>query len=622
MSRFEWIQQFVTFVFNVLKNIMSVWDSTERQHHQICLEEEVNKVESDGATWNRGEGEDTVDSGGLKDSLEKVSKAIYKKFVFDWHTPPEELQNQPLYKEINSEIQNVFFNIKHKAHPLEEYKIIISIASGFIAHFKNKREKKVTYRFKTRQEEVDFIRKHITCLLDYWLPESMQRNRLIYVFITEILSVNVLEQMIKIFSEFTSINEAIVQALDDNPATEQKEDSGKCDEIASVNTSDESYTIMESDITSRKIQKKEKKGFRKKFKGLKWLRKKGPKTEAAPQFRSYCADMDKDVGDIVDAEEHLSEQSNTDDESTGDSSSSEIESDYSGIEFRTFNTHKEEEKCNNVTDKKSSSTDLQDTDESKRDDFLLDSCDKDKDCYRTDGIKFLRSKKRKEKYQSASPSEIEELPSTDVTGHEEFPSENADRRTIFSNIQHQPPIIMDSHPQKLSQKVIGLTSQNISQTMEQQKKKLQETLLDVVYQLIDEVLAGGNTGVCFLHRNGLLKNMSKSILDSIPKLYAEEQVIWYLEQVAELLMPQVRPQQLAPEILQSKALDILKNKVRGFLPYILILFLESKIMKNLKASHQALQDPLANKATIYGILDDLTKIITDEGGMFNPLTVQ
>ncbi|XP_069842195.1 uncharacterized protein [Dendropsophus ebraccatus] len=775
----EWMRTLYTFLYNVLLNILLFGgNGTEQRRRLDSTPQEMTEdnVQTVRRTPNIREGEDTVDfvlAGDLQNSLEKVSEAIYKKFVSVWHSPPGEIQNQPLYKEINSLIQNVFFNIKRKARLFEEYKIVISIASDLTAHFINKKGKEVTYRFKTRQEEVDFIRKNVKCLLDYWLPESMQRPPLIYVFLTEILSVNVLELMINYYSEFKNINEAIVEALDDKPDAKQKEDSGKCEKNINGNRPDESHTMMESDnIASRKTEKKEKKGVKEKCKGLvKRLRLKKSKSGNGIKFRS-CASThssdgdDVDMGSIDDDEEdenpikliintslqmwqqndwdarvfkilkeegiyeisvydksapdyelwktkrrvndfkdmyekvcqdysdfikftkqdtaegppdaeeeffhsigitpddfinvlvnlvktrsetkaafffspfrneddireHLkcdpSDEEHTDDESTKDSGSSEMESNDCGLGYRTLNTQNEEEQFNNDIDPSSLSSDLHNAlgvssnrDKSRKDEeSIVDSSAKEsdpKDCYQADGLKFPRLGKKNKKCQSASHIEQDKVSSSSVTAEEEFPSQNADRRGGFSNIQYQSPNVMDSHPQPLPQKGLDWSSQNITQTIEEQKKELQETLLDVVYKLIDEVLAGGTSGIYYLHKIGLLKNQSKSILNSIANIYAEEKIIWYLNLVADLLMSEIRPLQLPPYLLQSKALGLLENKVRGSLNFVF----KKWIMKNLKASHQALQDPVANKETIYRLLEDLTKIITDEGSVFNPVTV-
>ncbi|XP_040261589.1 uncharacterized protein LOC120977640 [Bufo bufo] len=701
--------------------------------HEECRE---NNVQPGRATLRRGEGEDTVDfglAGDLKKSLDKVSEAIYKKCVANWHSPPEELQNQPLYKEINSGIQSVFFNIKSRARPLEEYKIMISVASGLIAHFQNKRRNKVTYRFTTRQTEVDFLRKNIKCLLDFWLPEPMQRSQLIYVFVSEILSVNVLEPLITNFSDFTFINEVIVVALDDQPDTQQKEDSGRCDERnqdSNCSGPEESNANTESEKTISR--KKEKKPIRKKIKGLfKSMRPRKPEAKNVSVFRSctnvmesdalHCdgdvADMgscdDSDDGEIsmtsiIDTSLHMWLQNNWTakiskrleeedeyeisvyDESTpgtvlwntkrrdedfqfifkkihqsttgGQSDADkqtfhpinkasdesinillnlikahedrevvfffspfEYEDNVGSDEEDQFSTD-DESSGDSIADKNSLSNDLQDTssvsaNRNKSNEFTGDSYDKEsksKECHQPDGIRALR---RRKKYKKGSPNELEDLPSTSVARDEHLPSENTDMRTEFPIVGQRPPKMMDSASlisQKMAQKGLDLTGQNIAQTTEQQKQKLQETLLEVLYQLIDEVLAGGSSRVCFLHSIGFLKNLSKSILSSIPNIYAEEHIIWYLDQVAELLTSEVRPLELTPDALQSKALDLLKNKVQGLLNPFVKFFVKKEIMKNLKTSHQALKDPLANKETIYGLLEDLTKIITNEDRTLNP----
>ncbi|XP_073497267.1 uncharacterized protein [Phyllobates terribilis] len=755
MSLFEWIEKSLGFLCNLVLYIVIVLfynEEREPRHIQggVRKESSENNVQSGRGTPNTGEREDTVDfspTSDLTKSLEKVSEVIYQKFILDWHSPPETLQNQPLYKEINSGLQNVFFNIKSRARPLEEYEIIISVATRLIAHFQKKKKKKVTYRFKTRQEEVDFLRKHTERLLDYWLPESMKRSQPLYVFLTEILSVNVFERTINTFSEPTFINEAIL-LLNDNPAAQQKKVSGRYDKKNESNMVMGSDNIIYSNSCDYQSDtsigaeapgtiKKEKKGLKKMLKGLFTRDKpKTTKSKSAIKFRSLNSDSDStdggsyddneasdddnegsddgsnvsydnsedgnaspisiidtalqkwrqnnwtakvseslvkkedeyvifvydksapdpvlwntkrrnedfkliyekicqkhtdfpkftnsdaiggsirddssffhsigttpdkfinellelikvfqdteivfffspfdyedDVKEILEdlpcsEEEHNSELTTTDDESSGDSSNSGKDHDYPKIAFRSFGEETDEERSNEVEDKKDVSSNLLDTSEqeskSKNDESTIGNESDSKDFYQPDG-------------KSASPNKQKDKSSTSTSSDE-------------------------------GQKGLDVIDQNITQTTEQKEQKLQKTVLNVIYQLVDEVLTGGV--ISFLHRIGIMKKYSKYILNHIPNMYAEELIIWCLNQVAELLMSEFRPQELTPSELQAKALDVLKNKVQGLVTNCLVKIVLNE--NNLKASHQALQDQLANKETLYGLLEDLTKIITND----------
>ncbi|XP_073417064.1 uncharacterized protein [Dendrobates tinctorius] len=818
MSLFEWIQKPLGFLYNLFLNIVIVLfygegRETRHIHQGIGKERSGNNVQCRRGTLHPGEVEDTVDfslTSNLTKSLEKVSEAIYRKFILDWHSPPETLQNQPLYKEINSGLQSVFFNIKSRVLPLEEYEIIISVATGLIAHFQNKKKKKqtVNYRFTRRQEEVDFLRQHTARLLDYWLPDSMKSSQLLYVFLTEILSVNVLEQSINNFSKPTFINEAIV-LLNDNPATQQKKVSGTCDKknqgIRS-SAQNESDIVMESDIiicssrcdnqsdTSTGAEaagtiKKEKKGILKKVRGLfKRDKSKTTKSKQAISFRSLNFDSDaKDGGsddgneysndgregsdddnednnddtegsddgsddgsegsdddnedsndgkegsdeeddrengikstlsiinttlqkwqqnhwtakvsessvekedeyvisvyaesapgavlwntkrraedfkliyekicqkytdfpkfpksdaiggsisdddgpffhsigttpdkfikfffqkllDLIkiqqdteamfffspfdyeddvkgirkglpcSEEEHLSEQTTTDDESSGDSSNSRKDPHYPKIAFRSLYDENDEEQSYEAADKKSSN--LLDTSEQENKSKNNGESSKfnksdPKDCYQPDGV-WQRFKRKHKKSKLNSRNKQEDKPSTRT--HTAEPPNNVD----FTRLKPQNP----------GQRGLDVIDQNITQTMEQQKQKLQKDVLIVIYQLVDEVLSGGV--VSFLHSIGAMKSYNKYILNHIPDMYAEEQIIWCLNGVADLLMSEFRPQELTPSELQAKALEVLKNKVQGFVTNFLVKFVLNE--KNLKATHQALQDQLANKETLY-----------------------
>lgn len=56
------------------------------------------------------------------------------------------MKDQPLFKEINAGIRDIYYNIKATVRPLEEYEILIAIANALITHLKNFRKKRMTYR--------------------------------------------------------------------------------------------------------------------------------------------------------------------------------------------------------------------------------------------------------------------------------------------------------------------------------------------------------------------------------------------------------------------------------------------------------------------------------------------
>ncbi|KAM4020053.1 uncharacterized protein ACNLHF_000628 [Anomaloglossus baeobatrachus] len=727
MSISEWIGNSLSFLYNLLIHFVRYSEGSEPQQLEERIREESreNDVQS-GRTPNTGGAEDTVDfrlASDLEKSLEKVSEAIYRKCIVDWHRPPETLQNQPLYKEINSGLQTIFINIENRARLLEEYEIIISVTNSLIAHFKNKKKKNVTYRFKNRQEEVDFVRRHTERLLDYWLSEPMKSSRPLYVFLTEILTVNVLEQTINKVSEPTYINDTIVQFLDENPAAQQTNVFVRCMMIQDRRCSpeDESNMITESmdppgTSTGAETQgtvEKKKKGLGKRLKDFfKRNKPRTTKSKSVPAFRSLKHDgdvVDTDACDYNGGSDDDGEDSDDDYEDGKMSTISIIDTTLQMWKQNNWNAkvseclvEKEIEYEISVYDESTPDTVLWNT-KRRVEDFKLiykEICQK----YPLDFITFtnsdttggpksddgpffhsigrtpdqfinilldlikidqykiavfffspfdyedvrelLKCLPNSEEEQSSEPSTTEDESSGDSSNSgmdsdnpkiafssfyggndDEQSSEDADTKSLSSNLLDRTeqvnkkfpknvpsPNNLDStnlNPQKLSQKYLDMVDQNIAQTIEQQKEKLQETVLVVIYQLIDEVLAGGV--VSWLHRIGAMKQYSKKILNYIPGIYVEEQIIWYLNQLADLLMSEERPQELTPSELQEKALDVLKNALRGFVNNFLVKILfKKKILKNLKASHQALQDPLANKETLYGILEDLTKVITND----------
>ncbi|CAI9585662.1 unnamed protein product, partial [Staurois parvus] len=109
-----------------------------------------------------------------------------------------------------------------------------------------------------------------------------------------------------------------------------------------------------------------------------------------------------------------------------------------------------------------------------------------------------------------------------------------------------------------------------------------------------------------------LDEKSKEILAAIPKLYTEDNIVWYLNQTSELLLADVCPLPVPPHKLPSMAQEILIRKVKSLpINTVIKLLFGREISKNIKASHQAFQNSKANKETLFRIIEDLTRIITN-----------
>ncbi|XP_075040387.1 uncharacterized protein LOC142100617 [Mixophyes fleayi] len=680
---------------------------------------EEYKSTSEISTQTGQEDEDTVDFfvDALKEAVEKVSAAIYQVCFSIWHRPPEVIQNQPLYKEISAGIQDTYSNMKRKARPMEEYEIIICIATSLIAHLKNFRENKRTHKYNTRQDEVNFLRKHTECLLKYWLPESLKSSSFTLVFLIEILSINVLEPTISNLADFTFINQVIVRTLDSEESSEQNEDfdtgSGMTEDAGSEALV-ASNTCMESD--NIKSRKKEKKGFLHQIKGFKMprlkLRKQKPTDESG--FRSYTEGLAEDTTDIVDdvtvMDFHDSDDDSvdTDDlktairdtllqkwitenwtaivfknraekeheyeicvskEDDGDNTVWLIkrsEEDFSLIYdiickkhedsnvFKTSKTAEEPARIGshffqtiNTTPEKFIETlvdlirtqqepaaafflspfkfheeerELLDEDfpgnneeltvksdtEDKSSAEDIDTRSHSEGSNESDGYRRFKIRKTKKRYNKLKNTSDNKLEDNVAEINEAFISENAESRTEFPRTQPEKGL-----------DVVGFNIKEMQnhvhrKTIKKQRNKLQDTFLEVIYHLADELFAGGTYTVRGLHKIGFLNKKSTEILEYMPNIYAERQIEWYLSQISELLLSETPPLLLSPDELQAKALELLDGKLKSSLSNTCVKFLFGKsLLKNLKASHESFQDSKANKATLFRLLEDLTKIITD-----------
>ncbi|XP_073455424.1 uncharacterized protein [Aquarana catesbeiana] len=292
---FVWPVHCIHSLYVWMKCIISgLMDSEKIEPKNITYEEcKKTSVKGEASARREMESTDTVDfpvNDSVLQALEGVSGAIYTKCFSNWYCPPEEMKDQPLFKEINAGIRDIYYNIKATVRPLEEYEILIAIANALITHLKNFRKKRMTYRYNTAQEEVDFLRKQTKCLLLYWLPDSLRNSDHILVFLNEILSINVLRPSINHLADSTFINETIVRTLDSEevPVKDALNESCAFSENYSnipVNTSD---TIPQ--------RKEKKKGFKGKIKAIGYHLKRN-KSEACSTFRSSFPSTGEDTMD-------------------------------------------------------------------------------------------------------------------------------------------------------------------------------------------------------------------------------------------------------------------------------------------------------------------------------------
>ncbi|XP_072286629.1 uncharacterized protein [Pyxicephalus adspersus] len=220
------------------------------------------------------------------------------------------MKEQPLFKEINAAIYGIFYNIKAKVRPLEEYEILIAIVNALITHLKNFRKKRVTYRYNTPQEEADFLRKQTKQLLLYWLPDSLRNSNHIVVFLNEIVSINVLRPSINDLADSTFINQSIVKTLGNEELLEKyrfescntniKPDECPVTDVPQpvAHNSEDSYTDLHASdsITSRKLKGK-KETILRKVKGMVKLSP-SKKPEKRPVFRTLSRTQIEDTIDV------------------------------------------------------------------------------------------------------------------------------------------------------------------------------------------------------------------------------------------------------------------------------------------------------------------------------------
>ncbi|XP_040179775.1 uncharacterized protein LOC120913694 isoform X2 [Rana temporaria] len=739
----HWIKDIYRKVFGWPVHCINVWmkyiigglmDSEKIEPKNITYEECKKTSVKGEASARRGmEFEDTVDfsvDDPVLQALEGVSGAIYKKCFSNWHCPPEEMKDQPLFKEINAGIRGIYNNIKATVRPLEEYEILIAITNALITHLKNFRKKRMTYRYNTDQEEADFLRKQIKCLLLYWLPDSLRNSDHILVFLNEILSINVLRPSINNLADSTFINEMIVRNL----ASEEVLVKDALKESGAFSENDSNIPVYTSDSIPHR---KEKKGFKGKLKAMAHRLKRN-KSEGCSTFRSFPSigedtmdstedTMDSTEEDTMDSTEELCESGGDDllssiidaglqkwlqenwtakiyESPTQDRNiykigvyeegslnanlwitersvedfrqiysiicrdyqdlnifpyleGSEIEEDRHffqaiGIDPDTF-IHKlleliklyqksepifffspfnYEEKGTELFSRAFSDNDLSPEDnlavKSETEDTFHESTDDPEGCYESDGFKAFQWKKKakNKKSKDGSGNELEDtsailFSSEDhalpMLEREDTVHHNTDRKKQGFNKVTQgdstksstdPLSVPADEPSTNSSKAIPY----LEEEKNKQRKKLEEEFLDALYCLADELFAGGKFIIRFIRHTGIFKEKNKALLAAIPKLYTEDQIVWYLNKTSELLLADVIPLPVPPDELPSKAQEILKSKVQSLLTYTCIKYLfERKILRDTEAAYEVFQKSKANKETLFRILEDLTRILTN-----------
>ncbi|XP_068107190.1 uncharacterized protein [Hyperolius riggenbachi] len=602
-----------------------------------------------------------------------------------WHCPPEQVEEQPLYKEINSAIKGAFSNMKMKARPLEEYEILIALANGLIAHLKNFRKKRVSYKYNTEQEEVDFLRRQTRSLLAYWLPDSLKESNHILVFLNEIISVNVLKPAIRNLADSTFINETIVRNLRSSEIRQEKGCFDVCDghmDPASSMEVQECAALMESDgVITREYERES--SFRSYPDPAKFFTDNnlcdGPVDESSDD------DDDDDIPlSLIDSvlqkwmEENLTaticesptenrhtyrirvfkedtklwitersveefkcfydtiyekhqdyivshELQKTEAETEGDSQFFETinttpekfldtllglikdHQDPEAVFFLSPFKYKDDErelfhKTFSDSDEEVSTEDSG-TEEQSGEDSQGDT----NDFLESDGFRsFIPKKKKKEKNKDNSNLDV--TPDRRAEAHTVRQSE----AVAFSAVSFRSPIHEPRAKHKHDYRTEELPNYKLDKEMNKRRKKLETALVDALCRLVDEIFAGGKSIVPFLRHVGLLETWIKRVLDDLPKLYTEEQIEYYLTQASVLLLSDVDPLPLSPQQLKSEAQKLLKNQLESVLMNKVIKYLlEKGILKNITMSHEAFQNSRANKETLYGLLEDLTRIITN-----------
>ncbi|XP_059832745.1 sorting nexin-25 isoform X1 [Hypanus sabinus] len=199
----------------------------------------------------------SVQSSSLHQSLKKVFDCSYSQFILLWYNPPEDREDQLLYKVLLHEFNTAVEYIVRKIRKLNYTRIELRLIQILTIHLRSaKEEKKREKVFRTRGEEVYFLRRSAEALIHNLLPDSLWKENCYQYVIREVIALKILEKTINMVCDADFINQSLITLLDqDSLASEGK------GVIASVPASTEENIKItpEGDITTMKAEKKQKK---------------------------------------------------------------------------------------------------------------------------------------------------------------------------------------------------------------------------------------------------------------------------------------------------------------------------------------------------------------------------
>ncbi|CAH2315001.1 Hypothetical predicted protein [Pelobates cultripes] len=633
-----WVKSYIYHVYITVAKTIYPYCKPNSPEMEVLGEREGNSLE---------EPEDVVDTPNnseVWDALKNVSKAIYQTYVDLWLKAPGKIENHPLYKQVNNGILDIYNNAKQKMCRIESSKLILIVANGLTKHLRRFRKNKITNQGKTREEEVNFLREKTKLLLNHLLPNSMKDSVHLLAMFTEIIAISVLETTINYLADPAFINLSIVNCCSNTTngiQVRSDQAAGKSENDSPLSSSDHSLEIDSGEHSPQTASSSDSEHSLCSLSCLKW---KDEKWHAIifelrnNKFRILVIKEDggqevwhteRSIDDFYTLIENCPELDKTLIPSTAQNPSAGTDTqkseniekvqlcvallvsnikenedaeaafflspfNYNQKERELFESNLSEEE---LLDESSSGTLSIHSDGSSESDGIS---------YR--GLKvskwFKKGKKGKQ--------------STATTGSEESPETGLN--ITHNHSQEELNNVSESHLPYMSFDVVGGSDVNsrAQKKLEKQRKKTKEQLQNeakkALFDLINEICTGDNPLLNFVNVLGCLDGYINMIFRDIQRMFSEDKIPDYLNSISDLILSTEEPSMSEEEALK-KASELIQQLLKEFLSNRTGLKVITKVLalkKYIKETHEAFQNSIANKETLFNLLEDVSKVITEE----------
>ncbi|XP_030065517.1 uncharacterized protein LOC115474261 isoform X2 [Microcaecilia unicolor] len=259
---------------------------------------------------------DVPDASTFKTESTIVRQALLKvlESAYLWFFPPvpnasKSYKLQPLYQLVVEEFSATIDSIKQKTEHVRGPRLVLILICVLTEHLQQGKQNTGQARgkiFQTPERKVDFLRQYTKLCTDNWLPASLLESKLFSLFLNEILTLKVLDQVLSMLSDPNSFNQMVINVLD--PEAPEEEPASMEQEVTQPNE-DTDVRSMNEDETVAKPKKKGKNRIAPKKKESGWKRpSRRSEDKSGIHFRTLCSDQGNEMWEAENETEQSREQ--------------------------------------------------------------------------------------------------------------------------------------------------------------------------------------------------------------------------------------------------------------------------------------------------------------------------